>query len=289
MSILDAVGSFFKSVPVVGDVIGAVAQNRANQKNEDMQREFATHGIRWRVEDAKAAGLHPLSALGATGASASPSAAPLFDGQNLSRSLSASQTPGERAQGDALHAAQLADLNARTQKTQVETQAIASESARQAQAYEASKAISLSKEHRVWDPSRDVVSRGRPLAGSNLSAVQPGAVKVVPQEITAAASRLAPHVAPAPDRGWVDYDVHPSFKLTAPKNDEGWTEGLESLPFYMIPGWIQTNIERYGADWPLRFIKWSLGADPSMNVMGHWPRKRTARGRSGVALPPVRR
>lgn len=35
------------------------------QRNEDLQREFAQMGIRWRVEDAKAAGLHPLYALGA--------------------------------------------------------------------------------------------------------------------------------------------------------------------------------------------------------------------------------
>ena len=28
------------------------------------QREFAKHGIQWRVDDAKAAGIHPLAALG---------------------------------------------------------------------------------------------------------------------------------------------------------------------------------------------------------------------------------
>lgn len=38
----------------------------------DTQREFAQNGIRWRVEDAKAAGLHPLAAIGATGPSYSP-------------------------------------------------------------------------------------------------------------------------------------------------------------------------------------------------------------------------
>lgn len=40
-----------------------------NAQNERLQREFAQNGIRWRVEDAKAAGLHPLAALGAAGAS----------------------------------------------------------------------------------------------------------------------------------------------------------------------------------------------------------------------------
>lgn len=52
---------------------------RANQKADEisdkniaMQKEFAQSGIRWRVADAKAAGLHPLAALGTQGASFSP-------------------------------------------------------------------------------------------------------------------------------------------------------------------------------------------------------------------------
>lgn len=42
------------------------------EDQREQQREFAQHGIRWRVEDAKAAGLHPLAAIGAAGASYSP-------------------------------------------------------------------------------------------------------------------------------------------------------------------------------------------------------------------------
>lgn len=86
-------------------------------RNEAMQREFAQMGIRWKVEDAKAAGLHPLYALGggsafspssfAVGGSGSASSsfspAPVSDGgglaqmgQNISRALAAAQTPEER-------------------------------------------------------------------------------------------------------------------------------------------------------------------------------------------------
>ena len=39
-------------------------------RNEALQREFAQNGIRWRAADARAAGLHPLAALGSSGASA---------------------------------------------------------------------------------------------------------------------------------------------------------------------------------------------------------------------------
>lgn len=69
-----------------------------------MQREFAQMGIRWKVEDAKAAGLHPLAALGAQVSSPSPVSiggeAPKLDfgsmGQDLSRAFKAAATKEER-------------------------------------------------------------------------------------------------------------------------------------------------------------------------------------------------
>lgn len=49
------------------------SQMKANRENIEMQKEFAQHGIRWRVNDAVEAGLHPLAALGANTVSFSPS------------------------------------------------------------------------------------------------------------------------------------------------------------------------------------------------------------------------
>lgn len=47
------------------------AQKMFNQ-NAALQRQFARQGIQWRVADARAAGIHPLAALGASTHSASP-------------------------------------------------------------------------------------------------------------------------------------------------------------------------------------------------------------------------
>lgn len=81
--------------------------------NMAMQREFAQNGIRWRVEDAQAAGLHPLAALGMNPANASPAQA-MFNtpqlggssrsglhafsnmGQNIMRSVMATMDRQER-------------------------------------------------------------------------------------------------------------------------------------------------------------------------------------------------
>lgn len=101
-----------------GDIYGAregrKATEEANTANahqaaldRQMQIEFAKNGIRWRVEDAQAAGIHPLAALGASGAQYSPSSIPvqadysksdLYSkmGQNISRAVMATQTADER-------------------------------------------------------------------------------------------------------------------------------------------------------------------------------------------------
>lgn len=51
----------------------AAAQNmQIAQQNMQMQKDFAQQGIRWKVEDAKAAGIHPVYALGAPTTSFSP-------------------------------------------------------------------------------------------------------------------------------------------------------------------------------------------------------------------------
>lgn len=84
-------------------------QNNINSTNIALQREFAQNGIRWKVEDAKAAGLHPLAALGAQTLSFSPisvgaqyqadnSMGQAFSniGQDISRAIHATRTAEER-------------------------------------------------------------------------------------------------------------------------------------------------------------------------------------------------
>lgn len=98
----------------IGGILGLVGSNQSqanaaklNQLNYEHQKEFAQNGIRWRVADAKAAGLHPLAALGASGASYSPSAvigdSPDYSflkdmGQGIDRAMDAKATQKERVE-----------------------------------------------------------------------------------------------------------------------------------------------------------------------------------------------
>ena len=98
------------TVGAIGSLIGG---NKAQQNAEKMQqanyaaqKEFAQNGIRWRVEDAKAAGIHPLYALGASTAAYSPVSGYAGDngisqaanefGQGISRAVQAKMTRDER-------------------------------------------------------------------------------------------------------------------------------------------------------------------------------------------------
>lgn len=99
---------------LLGGILGDRAANQRNQQSMEfareqmaMQREFAQSGIRWRVADAKAAGVHPLYALGAQTHSPSPvsvmqESSPMPDalasmGQSIGRAVEATQTAPERA------------------------------------------------------------------------------------------------------------------------------------------------------------------------------------------------
>lgn len=84
------------------------AQAAQAEKNMKLQQDFAQHGIKWRVDDAKDAGIHPLYALGAQTTSYSPvSLGTTADtslgssfasaGQDLSRAINATRTAPERA------------------------------------------------------------------------------------------------------------------------------------------------------------------------------------------------
>lgn len=86
-------------------------QNAANAAAQmQMQQEFAKNGIRWRVEDAKRSGIHPLFALGAQTTSYTPQQATFSNefsgvsshlaamGQDISRAEQAGKTQPERDQ-----------------------------------------------------------------------------------------------------------------------------------------------------------------------------------------------
>ncbi len=98
---------------IAGSFIGSSSQSEANDamlanaaKDRQLQRNFAKKGIRWRVKDAQAAGIHPLYAMGASLPTYSPSGINIgakrsggglaSAGQDIGRAIAATQTQPER-------------------------------------------------------------------------------------------------------------------------------------------------------------------------------------------------
>lgn len=108
MGIFDFIEPFISPVlGLAGDIFGSSQQSKSNRsainENVRFQREFAQHGIRWKVDDAKAAGISPLAALGVNPIQFSPisvqSDTPNWGqhGQNIGRAITAKFSKVERA------------------------------------------------------------------------------------------------------------------------------------------------------------------------------------------------
>lgn len=87
-----------------GGLIANHNQRSMAEREYQHQKEFAQNGIRWKVEDARAAGIHPIYAIGANTPTYSPQAAVGSDfglsqvGQDIGRAIEAKQTREERDQ-----------------------------------------------------------------------------------------------------------------------------------------------------------------------------------------------
>lgn len=109
-------------------------QNALAKQNMEMQKTFAQNGIRWRVEDAKAAGLHPLIGAGAMTTTYSPGASVGVGipesgtsslagaelqalGQGIERALSANEVREEREYQDKLRAYDLMSRELQNEET----------------------------------------------------------------------------------------------------------------------------------------------------------------------------
>lgn len=258
-------GDIMKAVagPIIGGIFGREAEeDRAHsaqqqqEQNTALQREFAQHGIRWRVEDAKAAGLHPLYAIGGSGASYSPnpvvvgsgSSAMAEMGQNVTRAALAAADPHERA----LKEAQLRVLNAQASKDEALASAALSQ-ARVSSPQGTSAPIPLAVSPTIGD-ELDVGywARGR----IEDPAHQVDTVRFKPDDSTSV-SAVHPYRTAADNKGsYSEYAFPGGFKMLLPAGSS-MSEAVEALgesPMTALMV-IQHNMKHYGPGWGRSFAK----------------------------------
>lgn len=227
---------------IIGAAIGAGASllggSKSNSENRDiarenaaLQKEFAQHGVRWRVADAKAAGLHPLYALGAQ----VPSFTPSFQMDAMGPAISeAGQTIGRAvgslatAQEKEAQALQLEQLRKNLEETDARIGMLNSEMFRNMQEAGPSFPSAGGGPNLVPEGQAPTVNRGM--------------VSVVPSQV-GTSSADDPSVGAGTNYTWRRYLVAPDFPVLLPGGPQGnIEEALESVT-ESIPAMVAVILE----------------------------------------------
>jgi len=219
---------------LAGSILGANAASDAASSNRSMQREFAQKGIQWKVADAKAAGIHPLYALGAQTHSFQPVSAgdlssSLSDaGQHLGRAVDAGLNSGQRKQQelqlleDRSRARRMDEL--RIQEQEIKNMLLTTEL----------MGMNRRQENQPPIPSPDNAGSGvfTLLPGQNSPRLKPDQVRLKPSEIISHQS-TRPHVEAGTHPALSEYRMADGRTIMLPSQKAA--EAMESMP---LAGWM---------------------------------------------------
>lgn len=294
-------GKLFKKVvphlPVIGDLVGAGMaflggrasrreNRRAVREASDRQEEFARHGVQWRVEDAKAAGVGPLAALGMQAVPFSPSIVSdtmgqsmAEAGQGIARAASRSMSAHERAMQ------QLALISAEKglEESDARISVLRSEAFRNMQ--EANEVKTFPVPDPFWDQFGAAASErvlGAPEGSVPVGRVTPKA----PDVLSAAPSDVSAMAGVTPL--WRQFQLAPGLPIDLPGGVSGdAAEVLESLaesPALMAIV-LKHNADKYGPEWRAKAMGQVPGWSALKKVWSSLPFVRIWGGSPGKSRP----
>lgn len=220
------------AAPLAGSLIDTgVSLFGANQANK-FQESFARNSLRWRVRDARRAGIHPLAALGFNSMMPSPVGINTnFQGmgQDISRAIKTKMSDLDR---------KALDLKLQLAQGQVDHQNLINDALRK----DLNKSTQLPPSPNV-DASGQITSQ--PLPGQS-----DPMVPIQPSPVPAKGSMGRQAGVPAQERGYEDTD---GFIWMMPSQDtqDTLSEGLMQIPYYgkKFFNWVETKrIHRYPSD-----------------------------------------
>lgn len=286
MSIFSKILDVGKSLisPIIGGIAGVKAadksadvqqqindqniafQRETNAQNEALAREFAKMGVRWKVEDARAAGLHPLSALGISGSASPPilvSPQAQFGGSDSAAKFKALGTMGQDI-SRALLATESADAKIeRLTRLEVAQAAIAKDHAQAAYYHSLANRANVEVYPlpdlgfaRARPLNVETTVEGKPVGGGAAGRAR-DSVQYEPDKVVSAHSRDSSRSAgehplwqtmrhsDMPGRRRVPMDI---YRTDDPS--EQFSEGGVSMRLELI----KRNVQRYGWGWLLDYI-----------------------------------
>jgi len=215
----------------------AASAREQGERNAALQREFAQHGIRWRVEDAKAAGLHPLYALSGGGAAFAPNPIVLPD--------STGQRQASASFGSALEKGLAAFFSSMQKKDEVIAAAAMSNAAL------AKSAALSSVPFPGYTPGSEMEWGQYPApVAMNLQ----NAVDVANFSPAAVLARRGGDVSltPGAGPGGSVHMIAPGLPMILPSSQSGGTsEALEALSesWELAYAFLRRNVDQYGDGW----------------------------------------
>lgn len=227
-SILGSVGG------LAGSLLGGLFGKSNADSNIAHQREFAQKGIQWKVADAKAAGIHPLYALGAQTHSFTPVhagdvAGALSDaGQHLGRAVDAGLTHHQRKQQE------LQLLEDRNRQRRMDELRIQEQEIRNMLLTTELMGMERRQFNQPAVPSVDNQGAGvfTLIPGQHSPYLKPDQVKLKPAEIVSHQS-TNPHVEAGTHPALSEYRLSDGRTIMLPS--EKAAEAMESMP---LAGWM---------------------------------------------------
>lgn len=243
---------------IAGGFIDDARNRRMADESADAQRQFAQHGIQWRVEDAKRAGIHPLYALGAQTHSFSPTVI----GSNVGGAMSrAGQDVGRSIERGFDHESRKqAFLSNQLLMKQIER----TEAERRLIEQQGLEIMTRRGENQsggipglMQDPDAGLAVSGQQDSGL-FQAVPPKRSTTIPG---------VPGIQAGPEAWDQRFIQGTSLPILLPWSSEGPSETLENIPFWMWPGIVAKNSQVYGSQW---FRDWA-----GLTFFGRLPQKRS--------------
>lgn len=255
---------------VIGGLVDARTARSVAQKEQDtireqtaantaLQKEFAQHGVAWKVQDAIEAGVHPLFALGASTSQFAPSPVIPMDG---------GRGGAGRAMGQAIR-----QVGATAEQYFAQQNLLKMQEA------------TVEKDQAIADYYRSEAARNRQIPAtkfpdavvhSSYEGGMPTAdsptfhdVTKVQASPTYSRSSSDPQVAAGSAPFWRAFQLRKEgLMIDLPYSEEGPSESLQDLPLWMYPEVVRHNMTRYGANWLIDFLK----AYPD-SPMANWLRR----------------
>lgn len=247
-------------VAALGAIGGAAVSGRSAKHIARMQireqRRFAEHGIRLRVADAQAAGVHPLYALGAQLPSFNPisvdtgavgegiARAAEHVGSGVEKAISlrhmAAEAKSNKTYNDAMREAALWDADAR-----------AALAGAQYDEFVATKELRYANDAALASYHSALAAKINQELGANK---EMAAVQLVPDQVVRSKGKRAWESA-GTHPGWKIWQIGDGLFFDTPWTNEGLAEGMEGLGVSGRAAVLAYNVAKYGPEYAAKLRK----------------------------------